>query len=112
MAQVTICVSGRNYKMACRDGEEKRVLELAAIVEEHVKEIKGGLKLVQEERLFLMTALMLADQLHEAREELQRTARQLADLRAVQIIDAARPVETATATIERLNPKAARAAGG
>ncbi len=109
MAQVTISVNGRNYRMACRDGEEKRVLELAAAVEAHANEIKGGLKLVQEERLFLMTALMLADQLHEAREELQRVTRQFADLRAAQIIDAARPPETATATIERLNPKAARA---
>lgn len=114
MGQVTISVSGRNYKMACRDGEEKRVQELAALVESHVNDIKGGLKLVQEERLFLMTALMLADQLHDARDEVQRLTRQIADMRAASIAEIApreprRQQEQLSAVVETLTPKVVRA---
>ncbi|MDX2265113.1 MAG: cell division protein ZapA [Hyphomicrobiales bacterium] len=113
MAHVTINVSGRNYKMACRDGEEKRVLELAAQIDGVVSEIKGGLKLVQEDRLFLMAALMMADQLHETREELTRVSRQLLELRSAAVETAREPrrqQEQLSAVVETLNPKVVRQA--
>ncbi len=68
MAQVKVVVNGRSFKMGCRDGEEGRVRELAAEIDGHVQQIKGGSRAVQDERLFLMAALMMADQLWEARQ--------------------------------------------
>ncbi len=73
MAQVTVVVSGRSFRMGCRDGEETRVQELAAEIDSHVQRIKGGGGAkVQDDRLFLMAAIMLADELWDAREELQK----------------------------------------
>jgi len=86
MAQVKVVVNGRSFRMGCRDGEEGRVRDLAAEIDGHVQRIKGGSKAVQDERLFLMAALMMADQLWEAREEIQRLQR-AADPRAYQVID-------------------------
>ncbi len=86
MAQVTVVVNGRSFRMGCREGEEARVHELAAEIESLVQKIKGSGPKVQDERLFLMAALMLADQLLEAKEELQRL-RQLAEGRAYHVID-------------------------
>ena len=87
MAQVKVVVNGRSFRLGCRDGEEIRVEELAAEIDGHVQRIKGSLKAVQDERLFLMAALMMADQLWEAREELQRLQRVTPDPRTYQVID-------------------------
>ena len=86
MAQVKVVVNGRSFRMGCRDGEEGRVRDLAAEIDGHVQQIKGGSKTVQDERLFLMAALMMADQLWEAREEIQRLQRAGGDPRAYQVI--------------------------
>lgn len=87
MAHVTVTVNGRNYKMGCRDGEQQRVLDLAAAVDAQVQKIKGNMRLVPEDRLFLMAAIVMADQLWEAREELQRTMRQMGEFRSYQVIE-------------------------
>lgn len=87
MAQIKVVVNGRSFRMGCRDGEEARVRDLAAEIDAHVQQIRGGAKLVQDERLFLMAALMMADQLWDAREEIQRLQRAAGDPRAYQVID-------------------------
>ena len=88
MAQVTVVVNGRSFRMGCRDGEEARVQELAAEIDTHVQRIRGGsgTRAVQDDRLFLMAAIVMADQLWDAREELQKL-RQIAKLRAYHVID-------------------------
>ncbi len=86
MAQVTVIVNGRSFRMGCRDGEEARVQELAAEIDLHVQRIRGGTKAVQDDRLFLMAAILLADQLWDARDELQKL-RQVAESRAYHVID-------------------------
>ena len=87
MAQVKVVVNGRTFRMGCRDGEEARVQSLAAEIDGNVQRIKGGSKAIQDERLFLMASLMMADQLWEAREEIQRLQRMALDPRAYQVID-------------------------
>jgi cell division protein ZapA len=87
MAQVKVVVNGRTFRMGCKDGEEMRVQSLAAEIDGHVQNIKNGSKAVQDERLFLMAALLMADQLWEAREEIQRLQRMALDPRGYQVID-------------------------
>lgn len=87
MGHVTVSVNGRSYRMSCDDGSERRVMELAAYVEGIVQEIKGGFRQVQDDRLFLMAALIIADQLTDVREELHRTLVQICNLRSFQAAD-------------------------
>ena len=87
MAQVKVVVNGRSFRMGCRDGEEGRIRDLAAEIDAHVQRIKGGTKAVQDERLFLMAAILMADQLWDAREENQRLQRLSGDLRTYHVID-------------------------
>ncbi len=94
MAQIKVVVNGRSFRMGCRDGEEARVRELAAEIDTQVQRLKNGQKTIQDERLLLMAALVLADQLWEAREEIQRLQR-LADPRGYHVIDGGRVAETA-----------------
>ncbi|MFT4080813.1 cell division protein ZapA [Rhodomicrobium lacus] len=110
MAQVSVLVNGRSFKLACRDGEESRVQELAAQIDALIQKFKGNSRAAQDDRLFLMAALLLADQLSEAQAELQRT-RQPVDSRAYQVIeggahamqrDLSRALEAAAARVEPL----------
>lgn len=87
MGHVTVQVNGRKYKMSCDPGAEQRVLDLAVFIDGLVQDIKGGYRHVQDDRLYLMAALMVADQLFEVRDELQATLAQICSLRSFQASD-------------------------
>jgi cell division protein ZapA len=89
MGHVTVQVNGRKYKMSCDPGAERRVEELAAYVDGLVQDIKGGLRHVQDERVYLMAAIMVADQLFDIRDELHATLAQICNLRSFQAADSA-----------------------
>ncbi len=68
MAQVTVDIGGYAYKLACRDGEEERLHRLAGYLNDKVAELTQALGQVAEGRMLLMAALMVTDELFEARE--------------------------------------------
>lgn len=118
MGHVTVSVNGRNYKMSCNEGAERRVGDLAAFIDGLVQDIKGGYRNVQEERLYLMAALILSDQLFELRDELQATLAQMCNLRSFQATDStmtyvtshdvARIVDASSKRLQALEQKLAR----
>jgi cell division protein ZapA len=118
MGHVTVEVNGRKYKMSCDAGAEQRVIDLAGFVDSLVQDVKGGLRHVQEERVYLMAALMVADQLFEVRDELQATLAQICNLRSFQAADStmtyvptndvARIVDASSKRLQALEEKLAR----
>ena len=69
MAQVSLQINGYGYTLGCGDGEEQHLLTLAADLDRRIQEIKAQVGPSGEARLLLMTALMLADELHDLRQE-------------------------------------------
>lgn len=67
MATVTVEVNGRPYAVGCADGQEERVRILARQFDNQVRQVAQDVGHVGDLRLFLMSALILADELHEAR---------------------------------------------
>jgi len=67
MAQVTITVNGRDHRIGCDDGEEDRVRELAAIVDERATALAKQIGPSSDSRLLLMTAILMADDIASAR---------------------------------------------
>jgi cell division protein ZapA len=68
MPQVSINIANRTYELACGEGEEKRVYELASYVDEKVNELRLQLPPgTAEVKLLVFAALMLADESREAR---------------------------------------------
>jgi cell division protein ZapA len=118
MGHVTIEVNGRKYRMSCDEGAQGRVAVLASFVDSIVQDIKGGYKQVQEDRLYLMAALIVADQLFEVRNELQATLGQICNLRSFQAADSsatylptndvARIVDASSKRLQALEEKMAR----
>ena len=68
MAMVEIEVAGRRYSIACRDGEEPHLLEVASLVDRKARDAAEALGGLSEARQLLYAALMLGDALHDARD--------------------------------------------
>ncbi|HYX02972.1 MAG TPA: cell division protein ZapA [Reyranella sp.] len=67
MPQVSIQIANRTYDLACGDGEQERVQELAAYVDDKVSELRKQMPGAPEIKLVVFAALLLADESHEAR---------------------------------------------
>jgi cell division protein ZapA len=66
MAQIAVTINGRSYPVACNDGEEQRIAELARYVDSKVRTFARDLGQIGEARLLLLAALVVADELADA----------------------------------------------
>ena len=67
MGQALLSITGRTYRISCRDGDEDRISRLGDEIAARAERITGSLGSVPEGQLLVMTALMLADELADAR---------------------------------------------
>ena len=72
MGEVTVSVNGRDYNIACEDGEEARIKRLGAYVDERVGELVASVGNVGDLRLMVMASLVLCDKLFDAGAEIDR----------------------------------------
>lgn len=68
MASVNLTIAGRQYAVACRDGGEDHLRELGAQVDRKAADASRAVGSASESRTLLLAALLLADELGEARE--------------------------------------------
>ncbi len=66
MATVDVTVGGRQYQLACEDGQEAHLASVAAMVDAEAKALSKQIGVMGEARLLLMAALMIADKLKDA----------------------------------------------
>jgi cell division protein ZapA len=70
MAQINVEVNGRPYAVGCEDGQEAHLLELARMFDKQVRQVSQDMGQLGDSRLFLMGALLLADELADAKSRL------------------------------------------
>jgi cell division protein ZapA len=70
MAQMSVEVNGRPYTVGCEDGQEQHLLELARMFDRQVRQVSQDMGQLGDTRLFLMGALLLADELTDAKARL------------------------------------------
>ena len=80
MPLVNVMVNGRAYTIACDEGEEDHLRELAAHVDAKVRELLESVGQVGDQRLMLMAALLVTDEYFEVRQRLDLHRKQLGDL--------------------------------
>ncbi|PCI32029.1 MAG: hypothetical protein COB54_08255 [Alphaproteobacteria bacterium] len=68
MANVIVTFNNQDYHLACQDGEGERLAKLADYVNDKAGQIAKAMGSVSDVRLLLMTAILLADELDEARD--------------------------------------------
>jgi len=105
MAQLTIEVNGRPYLVGCEDGQEAQLRELAKVFDGHVRQLADQAGQIGETRLFLMGALMMADELQDLRGRLGHAQAEMTRLRNERDLlenKAAAALDAAAARIEGL----------
>lgn len=82
MGQVNVTVNGRSYLVACDDGEEAHVQDLARYLDRHVQKLAGAIGQVGETRLFLLAGLTVADELSELMARVDELSAELERVKA------------------------------
>ena len=67
MAQVDIQIGGRQYELACRDGEEEHLRSIARMLDRKTADVSQSMGGLNEARHLLLAALLLADELNDIR---------------------------------------------
>jgi cell division protein ZapA len=105
MGQVTIEVNGRPYAVGCEDGQEQHLQDLAKVFDRQVRQVSQDMGQLGDTRLLLMGALLLADELADARTRLTVQQADIARLESEhQKVEsrAAAAIEQAARRIDRL----------
>ena len=112
MATVAVTIAGRSYRMACGEGEEPHLKDLARHVDQTLAGLRKGFGEIGDMRLAVMTAITLADELFEANRrvaELETTlagaasVRENGDaLRETLVAEMAASLDSASERIERI----------
>lgn len=112
MAQISVTINGKSFRMACDDGEEQRLEGLAARFDGWIGELKSAFGEIGDQRLTVMAGIMATDQLSELERKVARLEQELAAAKDQQKAalnnmsqheqDLSRAVNTAAARIENL----------
>jgi cell division protein ZapA len=108
MSQVNVTINGRQFRMACEDGEEEHLLELAADLDLRIARLRERFGEIGDTRLTVMAALTLADELSETKQKLERVEPELATLQDASVVSADRHQATQAAVAAALNAAAER----
>ena len=71
MPVVTVSINGRDYRVNCDEGQQDHLAQLADYVDQRVAELVAGAGQLGDSRLLVMVSLLLADELWEARREIE-----------------------------------------
>jgi cell division protein ZapA len=69
MAQVSVTIGGRLYRMACDDGQEQHLVRLARELDQRITRLRDTFGEIGDNRLTVMAALEVADELAEVRRQ-------------------------------------------
>jgi len=102
MGEVSVRVNGRPYPVGCEDGQEQHVLALAQIFDQHVSQVARDVGQLGETRLFLLGALLLADELAETRGRLAAASAELDKAGADRVQGEQRAVDALESAAKRI----------
>jgi cell division protein ZapA len=108
MSQVTVTINGRQFRMACEDGQESHLEALAADFDQRIERMRKNFGEIGDTRLSVMAALTVADELAETSARLQQLEQELATLQEVRVGSAERATATQAAVAAALNSAAER----
>jgi cell division protein ZapA len=111
VAQVNVTINGRNYRMACEDGQEEHLMRLASDVDARIENLRGNFGEVGDSRLTVMAALTVADELVEAGKKIRRLEEELAGMQDARVLAAERAQQTQAAIVAALNAASERIEG-
>ena len=85
MSQVSVTINGRQFRMACEDGQEGHLMNLARELDNRIDRLRTKFGEIGDIRLTVMAAITVADELAEAGQRIKRLEEELATLQNTQI---------------------------
>ncbi len=111
MAQVNVTINGRQFRMACEDGQEAHLISLAHELDGRIEGLRTKFGEIGDTRLTVMAALTIADELFDMGARLKRLEEELAALQDARVATADRAKTTQAAVAAALNAAAERIEG-
>jgi cell division protein ZapA len=85
MSQVSVTINGRQFRMACEDGQEGHLMNLARELDNRIDKLRSKFGEIGDTRLTVMAAITVADELSEAGQRIRRLEEELAGLQNAQV---------------------------
>lgn len=104
MPQISVTIDDTVYRMACEEGQEDHLTSLAEQFESYVQGLKGQFGKIGDQRITVMAAIMVMDELSETKRKLEEAETEISSL--------SRFREDAAADAESSEVKIARALSG
>jgi len=108
MNHINVTINGRQYRMACEDGQEVRLLKLAESLESRIGNLRGKFGEIGDARLTVMAALTVCDELVDASNRIRTLEQEVISLRDVRVAASDRVKATQVAVANALNAAAER----
>ena len=111
MAQVNATIAGRQFRLACEDGQEDHLQALAKDMDERIGQLRAKFGEIGDTRLTVMAALMVADELSEAVRRARRLEEDVAALTDARVVAGDRAKAASNAVVNAFNSAAERIEG-
>ena len=108
MAQVTVIINGRQFRLACEEGQEGHLKHLAEELDRRIGDLRTQFGEIGDTRLTVMAALMVTDEVAESGTRLRKLQEELASLNEARVASAEHALATQAAIVAALNSAAER----
>ncbi len=108
MAQFNVTINGRQFRMACEDGQEEHLLRLARDFNQRIDKIRTQFGEVGDMRLAIMAALTMGDELSDAFQRIRRLEQEITALQDARLVVADRAQATEAAIVTAFSAAAER----
>ncbi len=81
MAQVTVTIDGKAYRMACDEGQEEHLTDLAERFDRYVAHLKDSFGEIGDQRLTVMAGIMVMDEFAELQKRVKGMESEVGTLR-------------------------------
>jgi cell division protein ZapA len=108
MPHVSVTINGRQYRMACDDGQELHLARLAHELDQRIARLRTNFGEIGDMRLTVMAALLISDELSEMAQRMRRFEEELAAMQEARQAAADHAQKTNAAIIAALNAAAER----
>ena len=111
MAQVNATIAGRQFRLACEDGQEEHLQALAHDLDQRIIDLRAKFGEIGDIRLTVMAALMVADELSETAHKIRRLEEEATALQDARVVAADRARAASDAVVHAFNSAAERIEG-
>jgi cell division protein ZapA len=108
---VNATIAGRQFRLACEDGQEEHLQALAADIDARITDLRKRFGEIGDTRLTVMAALMVADENTEVTRKIRRLEEEVTALQDARLVSSDRAKAASDAVVGAFNSAAERLEG-